>query len=428
MKRYLSKLMAALLLAALLTCALPAALASASFKAVVTSKSMKVYAKSEPHDLLGALPRGTEVTVKDYSGDVALISWNGKTGLAKVSDMKAVAESAGRASQDDDDDDTAETASRSELSSARTMVTNQSAKVYRKASKSSDSVKISAGTTVKLLATSDGWGKVERGGKVGYIRLSCLSDPDDVDDTGDDDDLVTYNGKAVVTTASCKVYASPSTSSSHVTVSKGTQLSLLAVKGDWARVERGGIVGYMSASKLADKADVEEEEEIVASNDVITAEIRPDEDEGGIFSGTNEQIIFKFLTREAGYSIAAACGIMANIKYESGYKTTSVGDSGTSYGICQWHLGRKTRLINWCKKNGYDYTSLKGQLYYLKYELKTYYPKVHNYVKGVSNNAQGAYDAGYYFCYHFEAPASPATRSVTRGNYAMNTLWGRYTT
>lgn len=426
MRKHLMKLMAAML-AAVLTCALPSALASGGFKAVVTSKSMKVYDRSEPHDLLGSLPKGTEVTVKDYSGDVALISYNGKTGLARVSDMKAVTEKANRASEADEDDES-DSAATSDLSSARTMVTNQSAKVYRKASKSSDSVKISSGVTVRLLAYGNGWGKIERGGNVGYIRLSCLSDPEDAADSADEEEVVYHNRKAVVTTASCKVYASPSTSSAHVTVDKGTQLKLLAVKGEWAQVESGGNIGYMKASKLADKADSEAVEEVAASNEITTAEIRPENDEGGIFSGTNEQIIFKFLTREAGYSIAASCGVLANIKYESGYKTSSVGDSGTSYGICQWHLGRKTRLINWCKKNSYDYTSLKGQLYYLKYELKTYYPSVHNYIKGVSNSAKGAYDAGYYFCYHFEAPASPATRSVTRGNYAMNTLWSRYAT
>ena len=143
-------------------------------------------------------------------------------------------------------------------------------------------------------------------------------------------------------------------------------------------------------------------------------------------NGSNEEIVYKFLTRVMGYNSAAACGVMANIKYESGYRPTAGGDKGTSYGIVQWHAGRKTRLISWCGSNGYDYTTLEGQLYYLQYELKNRYPAVHKRLLAVDNTEQGAYDAGYDFCYNFEAPSNRASRSVTRGNYARNTLWGKY--
>ena len=44
----------------------------------------------------------------------------------------------------------------------------------------------------------------------------------------------------------------------------------------------------------------------------------------------------------------------------------------------------------------------------------------------VSNDEQGAYDAGYDFCYNFEAPSNRAGKAVTRGNYARETLWNRY--
>jgi len=415
MKRVTLKMLAALLIAALAMGMLPA-LAEGGFKAV-TRKKMKVYDPSGSHEVLGTLPKGTEVTVKSYSGDVAVISLNGREGLAKVSDMKAVSEKAAPSRSED----TGEKVSSSELAEARTMVTNQAAKVYKKASKSSGSVKLPEGTKVRLIASNDGWGKVSKDGAVGYIRLSCLSDPDAAPAaaTSDDEDaVVTYDRKAMMTTGSCKVYSSPSSSSQHVTLEKGAKLTLLAVKGDWARVERNGAVGYVDADKLTDWEEPQA---------VTTAEIKVSDDDK-IFSGSNEQIVFKFMVREAGYSVAAACGVVANIKYESGFKPTTVGDSGTSYGIAQWHLGRKTRLINWCNSKGYDYKTLKGQLYYLKHELKTYYPSVHNYLKGVSNTAQGAYEAGYYFCYHFEAPASRETRSVTRGNYAKNTVWNRYTT
>ena len=405
----------ALILALMATLA-PAALAAGNFQAVVASKSMKVYAEAEPHEYLGALPRGTEVTVLDYSGKAALISWNGNRGIAKVSDLAAVASQVQEAQPQ-----TQETASSSELANARPMVTAKSAKVYQKASTSSKSKKLKAGVQVNVLAVSGKWAKVERSGAVGYMKKAYLKEPAAAQAV--ENSVIRYNDDPVMPTEDCRVYSEPSTSSSYVKVEKGTKLLLQAVKGNCAQVKRNGVTGYVAADKLTDYVE--------PAPAPSTAEIVPEQSStpsDAIFAGSNEQIIFKFLTKEAGYNAAAACGVLANIKYESGFKPTSGGDGGTSYGICQWHLGRKTRLINWYNSNGYDYTTLEGQLYFLKYELKTYYPAVHNNLKSTANTAQGAYDAGYYFCYNFEAPASRATRSVTRGNYARDTLWGRYTT
>ena len=96
----------------------------------------------------------------------------------------------------------------------------------------------------------------------------------------------------------------------------------------------------------------------------------------------------------------------------------------TSYGICQWHADRWTNLKNYCNKNGYSWTTLNGQLNYLKYELSTnQYNYIYRYLKGVSNDANGAYNAGYYWCYKFEVPQYRAQKSITRGNSAKNTYW-----
>ena len=85
-------------------------------------------------------------------------------------------------------------------------------------------------------------------------------------------------------------------------------------------------------------------------------------------------MIYAFLTGEMGLNRAAAMGVMANIRYESSYNPQCSGDSGTSYGICQWHLGRKTNLINYCNQNNLDYHSLEGQLRFLQYELSASFP------------------------------------------------------
>ena len=139
-----------------------------------------------------------------------------------------------------------------------------------------------------------------------------------------------------------------------------------------------------------------------------------------------EEIIYLFLTKEMGFNTAVACGILANVDRECSFRVTAASSDG-GYGICQWTGVRNTRLKNWCEKNDYDYTTLQAQLWFLKYELETHHPKTLRYLQGVENSPAGAYDAGYYFCYHFEAPASKAKRSVERGNLAKDKYWVKYT-
>ena len=143
---------------------------------------------------------------------------------------------------------------------------------------------------------------------------------------------------------------------------------------------------------------------------------------------SNTTIVFNYLVDELKMNSAAACGVLANIYYESGFDPHMEGDNNTSYGICQWHADRKTNLINYCKSNNLDYTTLEGQLAFLKYELVNSYSKIYNYMLDEKNTADGAYDAGWYWCYNFEVPANRETVSVTRGNLAKNTYWEQYGT
>lgn len=141
------------------------------------------------------------------------------------------------------------------------------------------------------------------------------------------------------------------------------------------------------------------------------------------------QTIFDFLVDEMGLNSAAACGVLANIEKESSFNPNLYGDSGSSYGICQWHNGRFENLKTFCNNNGYSWKSLKGQLEFLKYELntnKTDTGKILDRLKDVSNTADGAYKAGYDWCYYFERPANKASKSETRGNNAKNTYWPTY--
>ena len=404
-----------LLILALMLGIVPTAWAESSFQAKVTASAMKVYAQESPHSYLGSLPKGTVVTVKNYSGNVALISYNGKTGVARVSDMKAISSNS--------------TAAETEI--RKEVVTTCATRIYKNASTSSRYVSVKAGMKLNLLAVNGNYAKVEKDGVIGYTLKKHLGEPgSEATPAPTQSSNVEIIRTPVMTACATRIYKKASTSSSYIEVGKGTQMTLLAVNGNCAMVERNGTVGYAVKSHLTTEIATVTSTPTPTAAPTPTATPQPTKNSGSgdIFSSSysNEQIIFMFLVKEMNYSTAAACGVLGNIKYESGYRPTAGGDGGTSYGIVQWHAGRKTNLINWCNNNGYDYTTLKGQLYYLKYELTARYTKVHNYLKSVENSDQGAYDAGYYFCYNFEAPSNRASKSVTRGNYARNTLWPRY--
>lgn len=90
----------------------------------------------------------------------------------------------------------------------------------------------------------------------------------------------------------------------------------------------------------------------------------------GVGGNTVQERVYNFL-RAQGFSAAAACGVMGNIEQESGFNATiQEYGSGVGYGLCQWSYARRTNLINWCQRNGQDYTTVEGQLNYLMYELK----------------------------------------------------------
>ena len=128
------------------------------------------------------------------------------------------------------------------------------------------------------------------------------------------------------------------------------------------------------------------------------------------YTGTeNEKIVYNFLIDVLGVNDAAAAGILANLYSESTYNPNAEhieADGSLSYGLCQWNKSRLTALKEFCSANGYDYTTLNAQLYFLKYELEGSEAKAYEKVKNVSNTADGAYLAGYNWAAYFERCAS----------------------
>lgn len=346
------RILAALLALVLMLVGLPTAAfaASGNFSAIVQANVMKVYRDAGLKFYWGKLPKNTVVTVRAYSGDVAMISYGGRTGFAAVDDMKTV-----------------ESVSKDAVAKCNT-------RVYQKATTRSRYVGIRKGTAMNVLATSGNVAKVERAGYVGYTRVDHL-----------------------------------------------------IIEGAASAPEQSNQDRFEEAFKDQQEAQ-KKEDTPVQQPQTPTVDKEESAIEKVFNSGkySNEELCYAFLVKVVGYNHAAACGVVANIKYESGFRPGTVGDSGKSLGICQWNTSRKNLLISWCEKNDHDPYSLLGQLYFLQYELEERYPKIHKYLKDVENSAQGAYDAAYYFCYNFERPASKATSSVKRGNYAKETTYNKF--
>lgn len=141
----------------------------------------------------------------------------------------------------------------------------------------------------------------------------------------------------------------------------------------------------------------------------------------------NREEIYNFMKEKMGFNTAAACGVLANIQSESSFRPTAsmIDTNGlTSYGLCQWNGSRFEALKTYCAQNGYDYQTVNGQLYYLKYELQHSEASACAKVKNVPNTQEGAYQAGYNWARYFERCSSVYFES--RAVLARDTYWPMY--
>lgn len=161
---------------------------------------------------------------------------------------------------------------------------------------------------------------------------------------------------------------------------------------------------------------------------VVIAMEYPKAEYGDGTKSENIQTIFNFLTIEMGYNEAAAVGVLANMDRENDSfdPHRNEDSSGAGYGICQWTGARRTKLVSWCQNNGYDSSSLEGQLWYLKHETETSYSFVHSYMLDVPNTSQGASDAAFYWCVHWEAPLDTYGDATERAGIARDTYWPQF--
>ena len=126
------------------------------------------------------------------------------------------------------------------------------------------------------------------------------------------------------------------------------------------------------------------------------------------------EIIHSLLTGSYGYDEAAACGVLANIRFESNFNP-DIGDY--YYGLCQWGGSRKEALFAYCAENSLDPATIEGQLAYLDYELNSSYPSVKQYLMNVENSEAGAWNAADHFCRYYEGAATSEGRGELAASY-----------
>lgn len=136
----------------------------------------------------------------------------------------------------------------------------------------------------------------------------------------------------------------------------------------------------------------------------------------GYYSPTTEDNIlyaYNKMTKEFGYTDAAAKALIANMVNENDtLDPTRTNDSG-AVGLFQWlDPTRKNNLQNYCKENGLDPNSTDGQLEFMNYEMQNNYNNMANgedYGK-LYDQLTGEVDRGYTdiaqnITVYYEAPS-----------------------
>ena len=380
----------------------------ANAKPAVITATCRVYQSPSTSAASTLAPAGMKVNLLTVSGDWALIENNGVFAYIASSNVK---ESAGTTTTAPETDDSAL------MANAKEAVITVSCRVYQSPSASAASVPAPAGMKVNLLAVNGDWTLIENNGVFAYIASGNVAlaesiqptptpEPEQPDYSG-----LLSNAKEAVISADTLAYKFADLTSSSAAVSKGTPVRLLAVSDGWALIENNGSYGFINADHVA----------VSAQPTPTPAPVEDDYFSSSSYS--NEQKCYIFMTREMGLNTAAASGILANIKRESSFNPAS---GGSYYGLCQWGGGRLTNLKNYCSANGYSASSLEGQLRFMWHELKNSYPSVYQTLQTVENTSDGAYTAGYKFCYSYEAPANRVSSSESRDALARDTYFPRY--
>ena len=229
--------LAAMILTAVLLISMASPAMAEVFSAIVTSGSMTVYSDAKLTRQTDTLEQDTVVRVQAYSGKAAKIAYDGGTGYASISDMRAVDNVALKALATGD------------------------AHVYASASRDAKSVELPEGTRIYVLSFSGDWARVEKDGKVGYMLLTELEKVNSDWSTGPaPTPTPPPTEPGIVTASTLPVYKKESASSGKLGTLKGGQtVDVISWTSKWAYILFDGKYGYCAVKGLARPEEVETE-------------------------------------------------------------------------------------------------------------------------------------------------------------------------
>ena len=215
--------------------------------AVVIADSVRVYSlPSATGKYLGTMGKGVEIDVLKVSGGWAYIRRGGAYGFCEVSALMP------RDSVPTTEPTVAPTTTPDVGNAIPAVVTADSLAVYQYPSTSSTRFGyLSKGTTLNVIAISDGWAQVEKNGAYGFCQVSGLAPANAEPTKSPLDGYVTEVFNATVIAAGTRFYASASTSSNNYSVPVGTNVTVGAYNATWAYVQLNGITGFIPVNALS---------------------------------------------------------------------------------------------------------------------------------------------------------------------------------
>ena len=164
-----------------------------------------------------------EMTASGYGW--AKLEADGKVGYVRLEDVAKVTEYSGE-----------------------TVYVAAEADLLRTFDSNSKIISLEYGQAVKLYATAGDWSYIKASGKSGLVKTSRLSVEKPAAQVSDTSKSIT----AYVSVDGAKAYKSNSTSSRTLcSLSINDTVTVTAVSGKWARVEKNGYTGYMKTSQLS---------------------------------------------------------------------------------------------------------------------------------------------------------------------------------
>jgi len=124
--------------------------------------------------------------------------------------------------------------------------------------------------------------------------------------------------------------------------------------------------------------------------------------------------------QKQGWTKEQSVGIVANIKRESNFDHTAVGDGGKAFGLAQWHPDRQGEFSKLFGKSIRD-SSFEEQLAFIHFELTQGQERR---AGNMLRTAQTGRDAAAIVSKHYERPAKRDFEANARGNIADFILGG----